>query len=247
MDECEVLGRNEGCDKIIFYVRKEDRDKLTGNKVYQEGVIRGFFRGIDAFIYAMFLNPVREHSIDWKQNKKVMELIENDHKKTKHMRLPDGYFMRSATKQDALQMARVYDTVFKTYPTPMNDSKYIQTMMDDNVYFTIVEYDGQVVSSSAADYLPAFNSAEMTDCATLVEHRNKGLLNIQFAHLAEHMKDIGLQTLFCYARSISVGMNLINVRNGFSFGGRMIQNSNIDGRLECMNIWYKNLKSPVRD
>lgn len=241
IEDCKVLGRNKGCDKLIFYVRKEERNKLSSLKVYQEGVIEGFFQGEDAFIYAMFLHPVRNHSIAWKQDQIVMEIVRKDHKESKETDLPDGYVMRSATKQDAYQMAKLYDTVFKTYPTRMNDPEYIQEMMDDHVYFTIVEYDGQVVSASSADRLPTFNAAEMTDCATLADHRNQGLLYVQFAHLTNHMKQKGLQTLFCYARSISVGMNLINARNGFTYGGRMVQNSNIDGRLECMNIWFKNL------
>ncbi|MDA8352528.1 MAG: hypothetical protein M0Z65_04930 [Firmicutes bacterium] len=149
--------------------------------------------------------------------------------------------MSKAVKADTPEMARLYDTIFETYPTPMNDPQYISDMMDRQVFFSIIRYRGRIVSACSADLLPTFNSAEITDCATLPQHRNQLLLSHQFSHQVQQMRQKKVQTLFCYARAVSAGMNLITARHGFTYGGRMVQNSQIAGRLECMNIWFKQL------
>ena len=233
------LGRKKHCDKLIFYVNKEEEQYLQSLPLEKEGYIKGFFKGEDAYIYSFFLTPTRKNSITLQQEKKVMDIVQKD-SESRSVSLPTGYYMRRATTKDTKQMAALYDTVFETYPTPMNNPDYIKTMMHDDVYFTVVEKDGEIVSASSADVLSKFNAAEMTDCATLEEHRGKRLLSHQFTYLENLMKQKGIQTLFCYARSVSVGMNLINIRHEFTYGGCMVQNSNISGNLESMNIWFKN-------
>ncbi|MDR6225103.1 putative beta-lysine N-acetyltransferase [Desmospora profundinema] len=236
-----ALGEKEKCDKLIFYVKRHDRKTMKERNFVYEGYIGGFFRGETAYIYATFLNPERNRPVTKAEAEQVMERVRRDNKESVNPPLPKGYIMTYATKEDAKEMSRLYDRVFETYPTPMNDPSYIEEMMDQQVYFTLVKYRGRIVSASSADLLPTFNSAELTDCATLPAHRNHRLLSHQFSCQIQRMKRKGVQTLFCYARAVSTGMNLISVRNGFTCGGRMVQNSNIDGRLECMNIWFKKL------
>jgi putative beta-lysine N-acetyltransferase len=238
----ENIAKENKCDKIIFYSKQEEREMFNHIRCDLEGRIDGFFQGEDAYIYSVFLNPNRNQPIAWEQEQKVMQIVDKDHKEVKEIELPQDFIMRSANEKDAPQMAKLYDEVFETYPTPMNDSDFILKMMDNDVYFTIVEHNEELISACSADVIPHFNSAEMTDCATLPEYRGQGLLSQQFIHLEKKMEEIGVQTLFSYTRAVSVGMNLINSRHGYHFGGRMIQNSNISGRLEDMNIWVKQLE-----
>lgn len=92
-----------------------------------------------------------------------------------------------------------------------------------------------------SDLLLEFKSAELSDCVTYAEHRNKQLLTYQVVHLIPKIKQLGINILFSYSRSVSVGMNLVNIKHGFKYGGRMARNSNISGNIEHMNIWYKKL------
>jgi hypothetical protein len=132
----------------------------------------------------------------------------------------------------------------------MNEAEYIAFMMYNNVYFTVCEYQDEIVSACSASVLPDFNCAEMTDCATLPEHRKKNLLSQQYGLIIEKMKEKGIQTLFCYARTLSIGMNIVNAKHMFTYGGCMKNNSNIQERynnndakhsLANMNIWYKQI------
>lgn len=240
-ESLEKMALEKQCDKIIFYSKEDEVDCLNQVDCEKEGLIHGFFQGEDAHIYSLFLNEERNQPVAWEQEQKVMEIIKQNQKEALELELPDEFTLRSAQIDDAPRMAKLYDDVFETYPTPINQAEFIEEMMNDHVYFTIVEHQGELISACSADVFPAFNAAEMTDCATLPEYRGKGLLSQQFIHLERKMEDLGVQTLFSYSRAVSVGMNLINARHGYKYGGRMIQNSNISGRLEDMNIWVKNL------
>jgi hypothetical protein len=46
--------------------------------------------------------------------------------------------------------------------------------------------------------------------------------------------------LYTIARAISVGMNITFARCGYDFGGTLVNNTQIAGRIESMNVWYKN-------
>ena len=51
----------------------------------------------------------------------------------------------------------------------------------------------------------------------------------------------GLKTAYSIARSLSPAMNITFVKNGYKYGGTLGNNTNIAGRIESMNIWYKHL------
>ncbi|WLR51171.1 putative beta-lysine N-acetyltransferase [Bacillus tianshenii] len=234
------LGFQKECDKLIFYVKKPELAYLDSRFAY-EGCIKGFFNGVDAHIYSLFLDPDRNDVVETEKERFVMELVRETKEWNEDTPLPKGYRMRWANEYDCEQMAELYDRVFASYPTPMNDPDFILTMMNSQVYFSVIERDGQIVSACSSDIMPDFNAAELTDCATLKEHRDKGLLSYQVFELERRMKRMKIHTMFSYSRSVSAGMNLVNARHGYVYGGRMISNSNISGSLENMNIWYKNL------
>ena len=48
-------------------------------------------------------------------------------------------------------------------------------------------------------------------------------------------------TSYTIARSLSYGMNITFAKMGYIYGGTLINNTNICGSLESMNIWYKHL------
>lgn len=236
------LAIRKKCDKLIFYVTDEERRRVQHPDLLFEGVIRGFFRGEDAYIYSLFLNPKRKRSSVRTQEKQAMKWGRPQSGTSRGTVLSESYVMRFPGEQDSYLMSELYRTVFRSYPTPMHDPRYVSRLLQKpNVHFTIVEHRGEVVSACSADILPSFQCAEMSDCATLPQHRGKGLLSYQFSYLINKMRKQGIYTLFSYSRVKSAAMNLINVKHEFTYGGCMIRNSNISGGLEDMNIWYKKL------
>lgn len=233
------IGKAKNCDKIIFYLRDNEVELIKEFDAIREGVIKGFFNGINANIFSIFLNGDR-NNIDNK-TVEILNIVENSVKKNLDITLDDSYTLDYPDEDDAKDLAELYDKVFETYPTPMNKESFIKEMMNDDVHFSVVRYKDEIVSACSADVFTKFNSAEMTDCATLPEHRGKKLVSLQFEHLINKMKKKKVKTLFSYTRSKSIAMNMINYKFNFKYGGSMAKNSNISGGLEDMNIWYKSI------
>ncbi|MFP3637406.1 GNAT family N-acetyltransferase, partial [Bacillus sp. SIMBA_033] len=75
------------------------------------------------------------------------------------------------------KLAKLYDTVFETYPTPMNEPDYIQKVMEEGTVFYAVEHDGHIVSAASAEINAPYGHAELTDCATLPTYRKLGFMH----------------------------------------------------------------------
>ena len=53
------------------------------------------------------------------------------------------------------------------------------------------------------------------------------------------MKRQGMHTAYTIARSLSAGMNITFAKLGYVFAGTLTNNTNISGKIESMNVWYK--------
>jgi beta-lysine N6-acetyltransferase len=57
----------------------------------------------------------------------------------------------------------------------------------------------------------------------------------------EEMRQRGIRLAFTIARAYSFGMNITFARADYRFGGTLVNNTNISGALESMNVWHKPL------
>ncbi len=51
----------------------------------------------------------------------------------------------------------------------------------------------------------------------------------------------GIRTLYTIARAVSPGMNITFSKLGYIYNGCLINNTQICGSLESMNVWSKNI------
>lgn len=107
----------------------------------------------------------------------------------------------------------------------------------------LAEYNNEIVSASSADLNHEFLNAEITDCATHPEHRGKGLLSELVYELENALRDRSYHVLYSIARAISPGVNIVFSKHGYTYSGRQVNNSNIMGKFEDMNIWVKNIRT----
>ncbi len=106
---------------------------------------------------------------------------------------------------DAAGLSALYKAVFQIYPTPLNDSDYIvKTMQEGSIYYGFV-HDGQIVSAASAEVNSFYKNAEMTDCATLKEHRKFGLMKVLLARLEDEIIENGIYCSYSIARALSFG------------------------------------------
>lgn len=81
----------------------------------------------------------------------------------------------------------------------------------------------------------------MTNFAGDENFRGKGLACYLVISMEEEMKKIGIKTLYSVVSAKSFDANILFSKIGFKFSGTLINNTNIFGRIESMNVWYKEI------
>ena len=156
--------------------------------------------------------------------------------------LDSGRFLiRPCNEEDIGSMVDIYKKVFLSYPFPIHEDEYILKTMKDNIDYFCVEENGKIIALSSAEKDNSDLNAEMTDFATLPEWRGNSLSVHLLLRMEEQVKEEGIKTVYTIARAASPGMNITFARTGYAFGGRLINNTNISGTIESMNVWYKQL------
>ncbi|MBO8159419.1 putative beta-lysine N-acetyltransferase [Thermosyntropha sp.] len=206
----------------------------------QEARIVNYFRKReDAVVCSKFWFD-RNHSHSSEKNSQILQLIQKYNPEIINLELPDGYMFKFAEIQDLPGLARLYDQVFLTYPYPITDYKYLASTMDHVIYGLIYKGD-LIVAAASAEINFHLKNAEMTDFATLPSERGKKLASIILRKLEENLYHKGITTLYSIARSTSPGINLLFAGAGYKYTGTLINNCNIDGNLEDMNVFCKTL------
>ncbi len=155
--------------------------------------------------------------------------------------LPGAFSLRPCGENDAPPMADIYREVFPTYPFPIQEPDYlVETMRSHVAYFGITHAESLVALSSSEMDRESKN-AEMTDFATLPDWRGHGLATHLLSGMENAMRKRSIRTAYTIARAASPGMNITFARRNYDFGGRLVNNTNISGQIESMNIWYKHL------
>lgn len=242
--ELVALAKQRGLDKIIVYAKKTECSSFFEAGYQQEGVIDGFFRGENAQMLALYLSEERRISrnpelADANLQLSLQKAEEGGAGKAE---LPAGYRVREATAGDAQQLADLYRMVFAAYPTPMFDPLYIRKTMQEGTYYVIAEKDGEICCAASAEIAASFGSAELTDCATNPAHQGKGLLQLLFTALEQHLQQQRIYYLYTLTRAQSAAMNITAAKQGYRYRGRLINNCLIATGFEDMNIWVKPLR-----
>jgi beta-lysine N6-acetyltransferase len=157
------------------------------------------------------------------------------------VRLETDCHIRRLDENDMSQLAALYRAVFRSYPFPIFDEGYLRQTMATHIRYFGAFDSNRLAAASSAETDPEARNAEMTDFATDPDHRKKGLAVQLLRAMESDVKETGFATLYTIARAVSVGMNVTFARCGYQFGGTLINNTQISGNIESMNVWYKNL------
>ncbi len=125
------------------------------------------------------------------------------------------------------------------YPFPIHDEDYIRETMASNVHYYGVLDGDRIVALASSEFDFDAQNVEMTDFATLPEYLGNGLAVHLLKRMEDGLKDGEIKTAYTIARAFSAGMNITFARMGYQFGGTLLNNTNISGNIESMNIWYK--------
>lgn len=226
--------------KIICCIKGEWNTLFIASGFRLEGMIDGFFKGIDGFYYSYFIDENRNKIKELINKVEISKKIFNMDMEKKNVCNLD-YEIRTATKKDIVEIINVFKTVFSSYPTPIYSEKFIEDTMAKDILYKVAIHNNKIISIASADMDNNNLNAEITDCATLPEYRGKGLTYKIIESLEEDLKKIGFITLYSLSRAINPSINTILIRSKYKFRGILINNCHICGGYEDMNIWVKQI------
>jgi beta-lysine N6-acetyltransferase len=230
-----------GLEKLIIKAKVNNWEWFLSQGFALEGIYKNYFSGADAFALVKYFSQERKNSEEWLKE----ELILHDVLKLERDHLPADlhkeYTIKLAERGDAKGLAELYDVTFPVYPTPLNQPEYVERLIEEKNIFYIILHSGKIVSAAAVHVNQKYHNGEISDCATLSEHRKKSLMKILIQELEKELFDRGIYTLYSHARAQSFGMNAVLQQLGYTYTGRLIKNCVIYQDLEDMNLWVKNL------
>ncbi|MGE6376035.1 putative beta-lysine N-acetyltransferase [Peribacillus muralis] len=238
-----AIAKEQNFTKVILKARQEDLSAALAQGFMLEGIMSKYFKGNDAYCMAFYLTDERRTSDFWIKEDKIIEAACALPRLKEKQPIPEDYVLRFATGEDARELAKLYRTVFETYPTPMNDERYIEKVIEEGTIFSIIEYGGSIVSAASAEVNERYHNAELTDCATIAHHRKHGFMKVLLTALEEELIRKSIFCSYSLARSLSMGMNAVFYQLGYQYGGRLTKNCNIWDKYEDMNIWGKDLSA----
>ncbi len=238
--EMERIAVRENYGKIVAKIPSWAYDGFISSGYKKEAIIpRYFLDGTDLYFVSRFLDKSRSKDPRTEYCDDVIETSLAKDKNKKAACLGTKYHYKILEDNDADEIAAIYRQVFKTYPFPIFEKEYIlKTMRDNLIYFGIFN-GNMLVSVSSTEIDKENNSVEMTDFSTLPEYRGNGFAGYLLFNMENEMKKRNIRTFYTIARSMSYGMNITFAKNSYIYSGRLINNTNISGSIESMNIWYK--------
>lgn len=241
--------------RIVYFALKQHLGKIICNcdtesfanfveaKFHLEGKIDGYFKGKDAFCMSYFINSSRKlYRNKDKENSFLIKSL-NARNTFVYRDTNFKYHIRDANENDIKSMIELFSNVFFTYPSPVYDEEYLKKTMNKKVLYKVAVDNDKIISVASADLDEENLNAEITDCATYPEYRGQGILSNIIYSLELDLKNRGFITLYSLSRAINPGINLVLSKHDYKFKGTLINNCNICGGFENMNIWVKNINN----
>jgi putative beta-lysine N-acetyltransferase len=239
IEKLDKLAAQKGYTKIFAKVPEGYTSVFVSAGYLREGIIPYFYNGNAAAVFmGKFIDPMRGITPRRDEIEKI--IAQSQFKSGSKLRpMPAGYTLRPATEEDAAELAAVYRNIFASYPFPIHDPAFLVETMRSHVCYFVAEKEGRIVAAASGEMDRDNRNAEMTDFATLPGHLGNGLSAHLLRHMEPEMAKRGISTLYTIARAISPGMNITFAKCGYAFGGTLINNTQISGSIECMNLWHK--------
>lgn len=242
------MANKNGYTKIFAKIPYSCSNAFLKNGYIIEATIPLFFQGKeDCILVAKYFDSKRSCTENADLNKKVLKnafmkgnlplpLVEEN------VLLDNAFLFRKAIPEDALQMTNLYAEVFDSYPFPIFDPEYIKQTMCSNVIYFGIWKERKLVALSSSEIDFEDKNVEMTDFAVHPKFRGYNFSYFLLTQMDKEMQKQEIKTAYTIARSISYGMNATFAKCGYTFSGTLVKNTQIGGKIEDMNVWYKSLQ-----
>lgn len=243
--ELDKIALDNKYSKIFAKVPEFAKDEFSNNGYLEEAYIPNFYNGKeDAYFMGKYFNKLRMLKSRTEEINKILDIAMSNIKVNADIsNLHDKFDYKICNKSHIYQIADLYRKVFETYPFPIYDHEYITKTMDENFIYFSIQKNGNIVSLSSSEMDIDSQNAEMTDFATLPEYQGKGFASYLLYKMENEMIKRNIRVIYTIARAISYGVNIIFAKMGYKYGGTLLNNTNICGDFESMNIWYRQIST----
>lgn len=242
IENMDRLAIDRSYTKIFAKVPSWISEEFESFGYVKEASIPGFYSGDkEICLLSKFLDN-RRAKLDEDSKKKIHTNISLAIKKQGHpikIKRNPKFNLRQLENTDLENLSNLYSKVFKSYPFPIFENEYLKKTMENNIVYFGIFFKNQLIAAASSEMDVNFKNAEMTDFATDPKYSGNNLSLLLLREMEAEMKKRGIKTLFTIARSFSPGMNITFAKQDYSYNGTLINNTNISGYIESMNIWYK--------
>lgn len=240
------MANKNSYTKIFAKIPYSFSNAYLENGYSVEASIPLFFQGKeDCILVAKYFDVKRSYTENIDLNKKVLKnafmkgttlLAEGT------IFLDNNFLFKKAIPEDALEMTKLYSEVFDSYPFPIFDPEYIKQTMCNNVIYFGIWKESELIALSSCEIDVENRNVEMTDFAVHPKYRGYNFSYFLLKQMDKEMKNQEIKTAYTIARSNSYGMNATFAKCGYTFSGTLVNNTQIGGKIEDMNVWYKTLQ-----
>jgi lysine 2,3-aminomutase len=243
----QTLATENGYTKLFAKVPDDIKPLFEADGFETEAVIPCFYGGSKAgYFMGKFIDKDRKIEENGELLEDVLKVAHSKAGKVPAVKLPNGYTLRKCTAEDTSAMAEVFSTVFASYPFPIFEPDYISRTMAESITYYGIWHGDRLAALSSAEQYPLEGHVELTDFATLPAYRRRKLAGILLRTMEDEMKQKGFGVSYTSAVAESYGMNISFARQGYKFAGRLKNNTQINGSIKSMNVWYKCLKKKTK-
>lgn len=240
------IAEANGFDKIICMASRSDWQQFLRHGYVLEAVLKYCLRGEDAYVVSKFRSQERLTSPNLMEETRLIEDImaqETSPELESDIVVPTDFRFRMAKREDIPSLIELYQSIFESYPSPLMHVDYLEAVFHKETLFAVATEGDRVVAAASAELSPSHKAAELTDCATHPQARGKGLMSGLLSLLEGALAERQYICAYTMARARSFGMNNVFYQLGYEFLGRLVNNCDIYGAYEDMNIWVRNLET----
>jgi putative beta-lysine N-acetyltransferase len=237
IDDLDRLAAEKGYGKIFAKIPATHWHSFKDAGYVEEALIPGFFRGTtDGLFVGKFFHPERQSAHHSEALNLPVGVSTDKAPVEDHMAS-----ITACTPVDADELSMLYRKTFSSYPFPIHQPTFLKRMMADNTAYLCIRCNAEIIAAAAAEFEPDSQTCEMTDFATKTSHQGEGLAGKLLFQLEATARKKNVKTAYTIARVDSYGMNWVFEKCGYRYAGRLVNNSQIGGRIRSMVVWYKHL------
>jgi lysine 2,3-aminomutase len=239
----DKLAEENGYTKIFAKVQAQVLPGFISNDYEIEGFVPHFYNGkTDCLFVSKFIDKKRK-AIPLKELELLQDLLLNAKEITKNgYNCVVNFSIKKLGTHDAKAITEIFEKVFETYPFPVHNPEYIlETMEQHGTQYFGVYSNKKLIGVSTAEIDMENENAEMTDFAVLPDHRGQNIALSLLGKMEKEMENAGIKTCYTIARLNQAGMNKTFLKAGYRYTGTLVNNTNIGGNIESMNILYKHI------